>query len=272
MIVDTSNFIVNGNNNENVTINATSINIKAASGAEGIGVNITAGRGTLNISESNVKFNNTSLIVDTSNFIVNGTIQKAINITSTTGNIDISSTSSSQGAINLTSNGSTLTVTKDDVTFKGQSLINIGGGGSTNYVVNGDNNGEVNINTLNSSNINIKSGTSGSVNIASSGATLNVTPLNVNFTVSDSTLTITQDDVTFKGQSLINSGVSGNYVVNGQNSGGVNITAATGHIININSSGSGGVNINTGTNNANINSTGSINLTAAGFNISHNTK
>ena len=93
---------------------------------------------------------------------------------------------------------------------------------------------------------------------------MNVTPLNVNFTVSDSTLTITQDDVTFKGQSLINSGVSGNYVVNGQNSGGVNITAATGHIININSLGSGGVNINTGTNNANINSTGSINLTAAG--------
>ena len=205
LIVDTSNFVINGDNGHNNDVNITgkTINLKAS------------GNAVLEILYDDIMFKGQSLIVDTSNFIVNGANNKDIDITTGIGYIKLSSDNS----INLSVNNSTLTVTSSDVTFKGQSLINNGGGVSGgNYVVNGLNNDVVNI-------------------ITGSGN-------NINLSVDNSTLAITRDDVTFNDQSLIID--PSMFIVNGTNNSAVNIDVVGNNGINMKTynDGDGGYGIN----------------------------
>ena len=145
--------------------------------------------------------------------------------------------------MNILVGSSTLAITQNDVTFKGQSLLS-GGSGSGNYIINGENNGNVNIATNNSGSISVTSGTGG-INISGSGGSVNIASVSsngINLTSQGSTLAITQDDVTFKGNSLL-SGVSGNYVVNGENNNGVNITTDNTNNISLSAEGTGEINL-----------------------------
>ena len=260
LIVDTSNFVINGANNKAVhistdtdnNINLTagkseliiassnntvsncvnmtsySINIKASSGGGGAGINLTSGSSTLKIMFNDITFKGSSLIVDTSNFVINGEngYDTDVNITGKT--------------INLKASGdAVLAIRYDDISFKGQSLIV----DTSNFIVNGTNNKDINITTG-----------IGYIKLSSDNS--------INLSVNNSTLAITSTDVTFKGQSLINnsggSSPGGNYVVNGNNSGAVNITSPSN--INITSQGNSGVNITTGSLGFRVNSVGNINL------------
>ena len=230
LIVDTSNFIINGDNGHDTDVNITgkTINLKAS------------GNAVLTIRNNDITFKNQSLIVDTSNFIVNGANNEDIDITTGIGYIKLSSDNS----INLSVNNSTLTVTSSDVTFKGQSLINNGGSSpSGNYVVNGQNSGEVNITSTD--NINITSQDSSSVNITTGSYGFHVDAMQeVTLSVGSSTLAITADDVTFNGQSLIVD--TSGFITNGTNNGTVNIDVVGNNGINMKTynDGDGGYGIN----------------------------
>ena len=102
--------------------------------------------------------------------------------------------------MNILVGSSTLAITQDDVTFKGQSLLGGGGDSGGNYIINGENNGNVNIATNNSGSISVTSGTGG-INISGSGGSVNIASVSsngINLTSQGSTLAITQNDVTFK--------------------------------------------------------------------------
>ena len=101
--------------------------------------------------------------------------------------------------INLSVDNSTLAITRDDITFKGQSLIV----DTSNFVINGITDDTVNIKTTGAADINLTTG-SGDVNILSG--------FNVKLAVKDSVLTLTDTDVTYKGQSLIVD--TSNFIVN----------------------------------------------------------
>ena len=255
LIVDTSNFIINGANNKainistdtnninltsggssliisssNVNTTSHSINIKASSGGGGAGINLTSGSSTLKIMFNDVTYKGQSLIVDTSNFIINGDNghNNDVNITGKT--------------INLKASGdAVLAITSTDVTFRDQSLIV----DTSNFIVNGTNNNDIDITTG-----------IGYIKLSSDNS--------INLSVNNSTLAITSTDVTFKGQSLINNGGGGtgggNYVVNGNNSGAVNITAAASENINITSQGGSSVNITTGSYGFHVNAMNEVNL------------
>ena len=116
--------------------------------------------------------------------------------------------------MNILVGNSTLAITQNDVTFKGQSLLGGGGDSGGNYIINGENNGNVNIATNNSGSITVTSGTGG-INISGGGGSVNIASVSsngINLTSQGSTLAISQSDVTFKGQSLIVD--TSNFIVN----------------------------------------------------------
>ena len=253
-----SSFIVNGTNNKNINIKTGDGNsITIEDGNDNIidfasmhGIKLTSGGSTLNITDSDVVFKGQSLIVDTSNFIINGANNKAININNTTDPInfsvgkgqslinsggggsggnyvvngenssDVNISTGSAHNVYFTVGGNTLAILKSDVTFRGQSLIV----DTSNFIVNGINSYPLDI-TTNNVNITANSGVMGQ---------------SINLTAGASTLAISQDDITFKGQSLIVD--TSNFVINGANSGDVNINISNGSDLNI-TTGSGAVNI-----------------------------
>ena len=75
------------------------------------------------------------------------------------------------GSIKFNVGNSTLTISEDDVTFNDSSMLV--GSASGNYVINGENKGNINIATNNTGSINVTSGTGG-INISGSGGSVNI--------------------------------------------------------------------------------------------------
>ena len=200
----------------------------------------TQSRFKTTLNQQSLEITDGSVTTNISNSGINCTNKNNDNFTITLDSTNNIAKLEIDGSMNISVGSSTLAITESDVTFKGQSLL----GGDDNYIINGENSGNVEIATNNAGSVSVTSGTGG-INLSSEGGSVNIASVSsgeINLTSQGSTLAITQDDVTFKGSSLL-SGVSGNYVVNGENNNGIDITTDNTNNISLSAEGTGEINL-----------------------------